>query len=243
MSKSVKSILEIVSISVSYFITEKLSVTNFKRGQNLKYKHSKRQKDFTVKKRLLSALALLAMTTNFNAIAKSDWSLGVMHNNQKYGELNDFESVGLLLNYQVSEYFSVEARLAKGTEGYNFYSPFRADGISGDIDWQRGVFVKASYPIYDLLDIYAIAGYSSTKVDYGSLGVTLDENNEVIEFFPRDVTSTENGFSYGAGLSYEINESFSMFVEYQALPNVGSRNSGFRSLDWKSVNVGVTYRF
>lgn len=191
----------------------------------------------------VSAVILLAITSPTSASAENTWSIGLFNSDQEYSKRNEFNAVGLALNYQFTEYLSVEARLAKGTSGEDrpiHNSPY---DYSSDIEWQRGLFVKASYPVFDLFNVYAIAGYASTKLSISSVKGRFNENNQLMELYPVDFDKTENGFSYGAGLSYQINNSFSVFAEYQALPNLDNSSSGFSSLDWKSVNLGLNYRF
>ncbi|WP_157828047.1 autotransporter outer membrane beta-barrel domain-containing protein [Paraglaciecola sp. MB-3u-78] len=58
---------------------------------------------------------------------------------------------------------------------------------------------------------------------------------------PHIIKHSENGFTYGTGLNYQITEAFTLFIDYQVLPelSIGIDDSS----SWKSTNLGVTYTF
>lgn len=196
-----------------------------------------------MKKILLPVITVIASLSSYTASAQSDWSIGLFHANQEYTKQKNFEAVGLLIGYQFTEHFSLEARLAKGTSGHRRFSPSIPSGLGEDINWQRGLFVKASYPISDDLNIYALAGYSSTRVDVLSYIMRYDENGELFDEGPYNYTKDNKGFSYGAGLNYQITERFSLFAEHQVLPDYDFEVIGKANKNWQSLNVGISYHF
>ena len=196
-----------------------------------------------MKKILLPVITMLASLASTNASAQSDWSIGLFHANQEYSKRNNFETVGVRVGYQFTEHFSLEARLAKGTSGYSSYHPSISADLGEDINWQRGLFAKASYPLSENLNIYALAGYSSTRLDVSSYIMRYDQNNVLIEEGPYYYKKDNKGFSYGAGLNYQITERFSLFAEHQVLPDYDFEVTGKANKNWQSLNVGVNYHF
>ena len=94
----------------------------------------------------------------------------------------------------------------------------------------------------EAFDIYALLGYAHIDSDF-----IVHRLNGTTKVQSLD----DDGFSWGLGLSYDINENFSVFADfvriyddeqtkYLAAPLVGSK-------DWDmtidSYNFGVTYKF
>ncbi|MCC5879795.1 MAG: porin family protein [Idiomarina sp.] len=179
------------------------------------------------------------------ASAESNWYVGAAYNAQEFSVPGrDFNAAGLIAGYQFHEYFSVEARGLTGTSGYSsFYgTPDEPEGnYSEDIDTQVSVQLKASYPIFESLRIYGLAGFTQTKLEINGYGQYNDEDGNITGNYPYRMTYTDDGFSYGAGLSYGITTRFDVFVDYQVLPNFEPNSNISRS--WNSTTIGVNYRF
>lgn len=179
------------------------------------------------------------------ASAESNWYVGAAYNSQEFSVPGrDFNAAGLIAGYQFHEYFSVEARGLTGTSGYSsFYgTPDEPEGnYSEDIDTQVSLLFKASYPIFASFNVYGMAGYTQTKLDIKGLTQINDEDGNIIGSSPFQTSYTEEGFSYGVGLSYDITARFNVFIDYQVLPDF-EPNSNV-SASWNSTTVGLNYRF
>ena len=68
-----------------------------------------------------------------------------------------------------------------------------------------------------------------------------DIDGKYTEIYPSFIKCSESGFNYGAGLNYKISEAFSLFIDYQVLPDL-TIVSGTSSR-WDSTNIGVNYSF
>jgi len=196
-----------------------------------------------MRKILYICLALLTLPSY--ASESDDWYIGALYNSQKISiSGRDFNALGMIAGYQYNKYLALETRVSVGTEGYSsFYgTPDSREGeYKEDIDTQASLFIKASYPILESVNIYGLAGYSNTKLEIRGLGQVNDSNSNIIGNYPFKITETKSGFSYGFGLTYKINEQFNIFIDYQVLPDF-EPNSNF-SKSWKSTSVGINYFF
>ena len=154
-----------------------------------------------------------------------------------YSSLNDDftneeisnNTVMLQAGYRYNEYVSLEGRYSFGfntdyDRGHLLPDPFL--DYNGDVsNW--GIYVKPMYPIGDF-NIYALLGYGGVQLDDLMLG-----------------DAYEDGFQWGLGGSYAINENFSVFVDYVSLYD----DTGFdyraqlRNIDSDTWTVGVSYKF
>lgn len=192
-----------------------------------------------------AACLTLASVFSASAHAQSDWYVGALYNAQEFSiPGRDFNAPGLIAGYQFHEYFSFEARALTGTSGYSgvYGSPAEPEGdYSEDIDTQISLLFKASYPVFGSFNVYGMAGYTQTKLEFKGLAQINDEDGNIIGNTPFKTSYTEEGFSYGVGLSYDITERFNVFIDYQILPDF-EPNSNV-SASWNSTTVGVNYRF
>lgn len=105
-----------------------------------------------------------------------------------------------------------------------------------------GLYFKPTYPVAKAIDLYGLLGYAHIKTDFIAYRANGTTNVQKLD---------DNDFSWGAGLSYKINDTFQVFADfvriyddsqtkYLAAPLVGTK-------DWDmtidSYNVGVSYRF
>lgn len=128
---------------------------------------------------------------------------------------DDLDAHGMLalLGYQINEYLAVEGR----------YTGTLSDITINDIDYDRlmtnkALYLKPMYPV-DNFAIYGLLGYGQTVA-----------NN-----------TSDEGFQYGAGATFEAMENVGLFVDYTRLYDDSGLDMGDTTLD--SVNVGVTYNF
>jgi len=198
-----------------------------------------------MKKLLPLTFAILTSTYTSTVNAENSWYLGALYNAQEisiYGR--DFNAAGIIAGYQYNEYFALETRLSTGTSGYSNSFGIGEETVgsySEDIDTQASLLVKASYPILNSFKLYGLAGYTNTKIEWNVSGQFIDSEDTILEDYPRNGTISNNGFSYGLGLDYQLNENFNVFIDYQVLPD-SERNSD-TSRSWKSTTIGVNYAF
>ena len=143
-----------------------------------------------------------------------------------------FNEFMILGGYKINKFFAIEGR-------YWF-------GSADDIDWfgngnpynssidAWGVYAKPMYPVTDQFDVYALIGY-------GAADMTVKDPNA-------DYLGDDNdGFSWGLGGSYDVNDNVAVFVDfvrnyddtitYQEVNDVDVE----RTVD--TWNFGVTYKF
>ncbi len=142
----------------------------------------------------------------------------------------EFESTTLMLQagYQYNPYLALEGRYTFGVD--TDYDPGNTGGYSSDYDgdfssW--GLYVKPMYPIGDF-SLYALLGYGGVMLDDLAGG-----------------DAYEDGFQWGLGADYAVNDNFSIFVDYVKLyDDTGfdyrAKNDDVDSDTW---TLGVSYRF
>lgn len=150
------------------------------------------------------------------------------------GDLKDHRYGGIVrLGADYNQYIGMEFRALKTFESSSF----------SDVE-HYGVFLKPQYHITDSINMYGLAGYGRTIVDYTN-GVRASHN-------------THNGFSYGVGFEYDFSretsnelydrvydnqgdqeEGWGMWIDYQHLLD----NEWWMHTDCDIVSVGITYDF
>lgn len=207
-----------------------------------------------MKKFISLTCMVLASSYVSSACADDSWYLGALYSVQKISSgvdvqnlpsKIDFEAVGLLAGYKFNQYFSLEARLAKGTSGYSetfvYFDPTVPETYRNeDLDSQFSLLVKASYPIYQSFSLYGIAGYTESKIKITGVYVKKDYFN-MFETVPYSHSTKDSGFSYGVGLNYQLTEEVNIFVDYQVLPDYELGVD--LSRDWGSTSLGISYFF
>ena len=134
----------------------------------------------------------------------------------------------LQAGYQYNEYIALEGRYSFGFNT-DYDSGLTGNFIrdyNGDVsNW--GIYIKPMYPIGDF-NIYALLGYGGVILDDLVLG-----------------DAYEDGFQWGLGADYAINENFSVFVDYISLYD--DRGFDYRAqlddIDADTWTLGVSYRF
>ncbi len=166
----------------------------------------------------------------------------------------DYNAIMAQAGYKFNQYIALEGRYwwslgdsdrsIKGSYAVNDDEP---NSFDFDVDFNEklrawGIYVKPMYPVTDKLDVYALLGYGN---------VTL--KNDYFDRFD------ENDFQWGGGISYDLTENLSLFVDYvRLLDKDGKRtwnslvvNDGWSGdqgeHNWDdtvyTVNVGLTYKF
>ena len=198
--------------------------------------------------RKLLPLTLVILTSTYVSTASADnnWYIGASYSSHDVSiPGRNFNTAGILAGYQFTQHLALETRLATGTSGYSGVASISEDEYIGDysedIDTQASISLKASYPLLDSLSIYALAGFTQTRMDIDSFAIDFGSDNTVIGYEPIARTFTESGLSYGIGLNYQLSRQFSVFVDYQVLPDFEPA-SNF-SASWKTISAGVSYSF
>jgi opacity protein-like surface antigen len=96
------------------------------------------------------------------------------------------------------------------------------------------------YPVTPQFNVYALLGWGGVSVDIDDQWSDFDEND---------------GFSWGIGAEYAINENFSVFIDYTVIydddeeyTDIDVEGTGYlytveNDLSVDTINFGVTYRF
>ena len=129
------------------------------------------------------------------------------------------------IGYDFSKYLGVEFR---GTMGVS-------DGDKLGHDYSYGLYLKPQYPVTKELSIYALAGYAQSKISFDN---ELDFNGIGNNY------TTQNGFSFGAGLEYILNEDWSLFVDATRLIDKSTTQvEGKYAIKVDGVTFGFIYHF
>ncbi len=201
-----------------------------------------------MKRALPLTLCILSSTCASAALAeeRNDWYIGALYNSQTismYGS-REFKSAGAIAGYKINDIFSIETRLHKGISGYSFNfneSGFEDQKYKQDIEYQRHILAKASYAITEAFNVYVLAGYIKTKTEITTSISHTDLSGNTNVTYPYQYSENIDGFSYGVGLNYQINNQFSVFVDYQVLPDFDIYQDSSGS--WDSLSLGVNYSF
>ena len=149
-----------------------------------------------------------------------------VHNDNNAEEITA-TAVVLQAGYQYNRYIAIEGRYNIGVDtSYDAGTLVPAPTYSGDFS-SGGVYLKPIYPIGDFA-IYGLVGYG------GVMLTNLAGGDAVVD-----------GLQYGAGVSYQVTETISVFADYTSLYD----DKGFdytATLDNITADiwtVGLSYKF
>jgi opacity protein-like surface antigen len=129
------------------------------------------------------------------------------------------------IGYNFSKYVGVEFRGSKGV----------SDGDQLGHDYSYGLYLKPQYPISKELSIYALAGYAQTKISF---------DNEVAFNGISNNYTTQNDFSFGAGLDYHLNTDWSLFFDAVRLVDKSVKKvEGEYAINVDALTFGLVYHF
>ena len=137
--------------------------------------------------------------------------------------------------YDFSEYLAVEGRI-----GGSVFEEDYADVMT------YSIFLKPQYPLGENFKIYGLLGFGLAQVD----GTDGDEPAHPTEVGQEIMDETS--FQWGLGLSYSVNEDFSVFVDYTKLADdadVSTYTYGYEfptvydELSTQDLTVGIIYNF
>ena len=134
--------------------------------------------------------------------------------------------VALLAGYDFNEYIAVEGR---------YTTSIYKDDTTAEMS-AYSIFVKPQYRFQDengqlgAFNIYALLGFG---------GVKMDPVND------SHVYADDTSFQWGLGVSYDFDESLTLFVDYTSLANGmdGTWSNGALEVSADALTVGMTYRF
>ncbi len=146
------------------------------------------------------------------------------------------KALTLQAGYKINDYLALEGRYTHhvGDVEYDHGTDHRVNE-SVDIDdyptdfTNIALYFKPSYS-YEKVTAYALLGYGEVELTNIPLG---------------GVDRAEAGFQWGIGLTYEVNENLSLFVDYVTLYDDKGFNYRATNSDIKvdALTVGVSYRF
>lgn len=148
---------------------------------------------------LVVTATLAASFANAGSPAKNkDWYIGGSYNftQTDVGGVAeyDLDAVGIHGGYQISNVIAVEMRAGMGvTDDSDF-------NIDAEIVNYVGVYAKFGIPSDTVVYPYAIIGFTDFEFDF---------SNDSLAEGGRD-----NDFSFGAGLSFNINDTIDLYGEY-----------------------------
>jgi opacity protein-like surface antigen len=151
---------------------------------------------------------------------------------------SDYDALMLQAGYKINRYVAVEGRYWNTIgDGDNTFSHNNVSlGWDSDVlDMDAyGFYVKPMYPVTNELNIYGLLGYAKTDISTGS------PLSDALKGELADV----DGFSWGLGAAYAINNNVSLFVDYTMLYDDDTTENGWKEDDTiDSWNFGVSYKF
>ena len=132
---------------------------------------------------------------------------------------SDSATTGMILGgVEVNDYLAIEARITKGISDYEIkdHKPISYSNAA--------VYLKPQAK-FENFTVYGLLGYGISSIDF------MGKNTK------------SNGFQYGAGGSYDINDQLSAFADYTQLMNSSKKISDASTLgSISSVNIGLIYK-
>jgi len=136
----------------------------------------------------------------------------------KWGGEDSAASGMILAGAEITDYLAVEARLTQAISDYEIkdHQPISM--------FNAAIYLKPQAK-FEEFGVYGLIGYGLTSIDF------MDKNTKT------------NGFQYGVGASYDINDELTAFADYTKLVGSSKKISDattLKSID--SVNAGIIYK-
>ena len=136
----------------------------------------------------------------------------------RWGGEDSSASLMGLAGVEINDFLAVEARLTKAVSDFEIKDHKPISFVNG------AIYLKPQYK-FELGSIYGLIGYGVSKFDF------------------MGKSTTDSGFQYGAGASYNINDETSAFADYTVLHSGGKKISDASTMKTVSnVNVGLIYK-
>lgn len=188
-----------------------------------------------MKKLLPLTFTILTSIFATTANAENAWYLGALYSSQEVSSNGrNHDVAGIVVGYQFNNYLGLESRVSKGTSD-SFTSLDTPNGGMGhfteEFDTQASLSMKVSYPVFASINLYGLAGYTTTKVKR----YYLIDNKEY------RFKGSESGVSYGLGIDYQVSDEFNVFLDYQVFSDFSPFSNISES--WKGTTLGISYSF
>jgi len=139
------------------------------------------------------------------------------------------------LGYDFNEYLAVEGRIGGSVFDEDFASVMT-----------YSLFLKPQYAINDNWKVYGLLGYGLVDIE----GAGESEEPGHLDMVGEEMLD-DSSFQWGFGLSYNINEEFSVFVDYTQLADDADTSTTLYSYDPvlydklsnQDLTIGVIYNF
>jgi opacity protein-like surface antigen len=134
------------------------------------------------------------------------------------------DAIGILAGYNFNRYIAVEGRYGTTFGDITYEDDLGSTDTSGDMtNW--GIYLKPMYPMGELT-LYGLLGYGELTIDDAG------------------VEESDNGFQWGLGANYTVNENVGVFVDYTRLyDDTGFDTNSDADVVADSINIGFTYTF
>ena len=153
-------------------------------------------------------------------------------NNTYFNDVN-FNTAMLQTGYKFNQYIAVEGRYWFATDKEVREAVFNENVTISNDTW--GIYAKPMYPLNGAMDIYGMFGYANSSLQA--------EHPSVVYSFDSEAES----FSYGAGASYSISTSITVFADYVSMRHDEYSSKKTKGLEYsdtiRSLNFGATYNF
>jgi len=153
-----------------------------------------------------------------SAISSRDSAVSMDFFNVKAGQ-DRLGNFAFIAGYNFNQYIAVEGR---------YLTTFTKEDYVEMNGWS--LFVKPQYPVTESISVYALLGYG---------GVTMDPVNAAT------VNVDDTTFQWGLGASYDVTDSFEVFIDYTSLASnmAGTYWNGALEVDADAITMGVNYKF
>lgn len=203
----------------------------------------------------MKKIFLLLFIFNSTAYAsqndKQDIYVGLLHSTQMIADIPSHNyqtmgAIGVIMGYEFSDYFSLEARFTMGSQGeINFYDHDHDTRDEKEkLVSQNSLSAKISLPVSQNFKIYSLAGITKTKTERSYSKYTSDQIGNEDELIDYNYVLLGSALSYGIGIDYNASDSLSIFIDYQSVFQHIKDNEYEADINsWKGLTSGILYYF
>lgn len=189
-------------------------------------------------KKYLSVLVIAACSTAVTA-ADSPFYVGAQISATELKESEagnsasfDFTTLSALAGYHFTPYIAAEVRLGTGVKGESYRELDYSEKLS--VEMQSMLLLKGTVPVTDIISLYGVAGYASTKFKY----------QERATGFSFSDTETLDGLAWGIGAGVKITPRLTATLEYLQLPDEKFSDGPYNyKLKTNNLTLGLNYQF
>ena len=174
---------------------------------------------------MLSKISELTEPQNNDSKIYVGFGIGAANLNSYIYDKESVSEMSVKIGYDFYDYMGLELRASTGL----------SDGDYLGHDYSYGIYIKPQYMVNDVFKIYALLGYAETKI-------TLNE--EVAASKGVSPVTTQSGFSYGVGLDYTIDDTWSVYAEMMNMVDESTviQNEQYAT-KVDTFTIGVGYHF